>query len=923
MNVQQQVVFLALGLAGGAVYASLAMALVVTYRSSGVLNFATGANAALGAYFYAFLRQGELFIPIPGLPETVSLGTDSLGLVPAMMGALLLSALFGLLLYAAVFRYLRSAPVVARAVASFGVMLVIIELLGTRVSKTPISAPIFPTGTWRVFGTNVRQDSIWVALTIVVVAVALSALFRFTRFGLATRAAAESERGAFVTGLAPEKLAAANWMISAAVAGLAGILISPNPSTALNPISYSLFVVPALAAAIVGKFQKLLPAVAAGLVMGMVISDVAFFQARYDFLPQSGMTDLIPLVVVMLAFVIRAHPLPSRGEVIRPALGRAPRAHRPLLCAAVGLSVGVVAILSLPVPWRQAFITSLIFGVISLSLVVITGYAGQISLAQLTLAGVAGFILGPLTTDWTLPIIHTSVPFPIAPLLAALLATVIGVIVGLPALRIRGLPVAVVTLSLAVCVESLWFRNTDYVSVSGKVVSGPELFGLDLRNRVGTSYARIPFGLLALLVLVGVALYVVRLRRSRLGSAMLAVRANERSAAASGIDVVRTKLIAFAIGSFLAGLGGSLFAYSAGTVTFNSFVILLGLSVFATTYLAGITSVSGGVVAGFLCANGLVYKAATDWVSLGDYYGMLAGIGLVYTVIRNPEGIVGPFHALLARRRASAEGPEVPVPVPVPVPVAPVPAPAVHGRPDLLSIRGVSVRYGGNIAVNDFSIDVAEGSIVGLIGPNGAGKTTLLDALSGFVPATGSIVLDGKPMGGLRPYQRARAGMGRTFQAIELYDDLSAAENVAIGLSASARATTSDAVAEAFAMLGLTQDAERPAADLSQGRRRLLSVARALVGRPRILLLDEPAAGLDSTESLWLGDRLRDIRAGGTTILLIDHDMSLVMSLCDQLHVLDFGRLLASGGPSTIQADPKVAAAYLGTTHARVREKSQ
>jgi ABC-type branched-subunit amino acid transport system permease subunit len=198
--------------------------------------------------------------------------------------------------------------------------------------------------------------------------------------------------------------------------------------------------------------------------------------------------------------------------------------------------------------YRTGLITSLIFAVIGLSLVVVTGYAGQVSLAQLTLAGAAGFSLGPLAD-------HLGLPFPIAPLVAALVATVLGVVVGLPALRIRGLTVAVVTLTLAYTLEAVWFRNLDFVTSSGIEIKTPKLFGYDLGIGSGADYPRVRFGLLCLLVLVGVALAVAKLRNSRLGSQMLAVRANERSAAAAGIDVVRVKLAAFAIAAFIAGLG--------------------------------------------------------------------------------------------------------------------------------------------------------------------------------------------------------------------------------------------------------------------------------------------------------------------------------------------------------------------------------
>jgi ABC-type branched-subunit amino acid transport system ATPase component/branched-subunit amino acid ABC-type transport system permease component len=895
--VDQHFIFLLLGLANGAVFAALALALVVTYRSSGVVNFATGAMALFTAYTYSFLRQGELLILIPGLPVSEHIGT--LSFWPAAALAIAISAGLGLLLYALVFRPLRTAPPVAKAVASIGVMVVLTSLMSQRLGVNPIAVdPILPTNIWTIGNVRVSSDRVWIALVVVAFAFALAAMFRFTPFGLRTRAASENERGAYVSGIRPDRLAAVNWMISAAVGGVAGILIAPIVT--LSPLSYTLFIVPALAAAILGRFQYIVPAVLGGLAIGMLQSEVTYLQSQHSWLPSSGLAELVPLVLILAVLVVRAKPLPTRGALIQQTLGRAPRPRRIALTAAVWSVVGAVALAVLQESWRAALVTSLIFAIIALSLVVVTGYAGQVSLAQLTLAGVAGFLLGPLTLSW-------NVPFPIAPLLAALAAAVVGVVVGLPALRIRGLPVAVVTLALAVALEAIWFRNTDLVPSDGKDIGGPTFLGIDLRARVGTDFPRLPFCLLVLGTLVVVAIGVAKLRTSRLGSEMLAVRANERSAAGSGVHVVRVKLLAFAIGAFIAGLGGALLAYKQGNVTFDSFTILVGLALFATVYLAGITSVSGGVLAGMLAATGIVYLAMQRWLALGDWYATITGVLLVLTVIRNPEGIVGPFHSLL-ERRSKAQAPPEPAPDGLRA-VAPLPE---RVREPALSVRDVTVRYGVVVSVDHVSFDVPAGAIVGLIGPNGAGKTSLLDALTGFVDSTGSVVLAGKCLDGLAPHERVRAGLGRTFQHIEIYDDLSVLENVGVGRT---RRGAAD-LGALLQLVDLVEDAHRPAGELSQGRRQLVSIARALASDPQVLLLDEPAAGLDTTESIWLGERLRDIRDAGTTIVLVDHDMQLVLSLCDEIHVLVFGSLVSSGPPELVKADPQVASAYLGGTRA-------
>ncbi|HEV7758525.1 MAG TPA: ATP-binding cassette domain-containing protein [Acidimicrobiales bacterium] len=919
----EHVNFVLLGLGNGAVFAALAMALVVTYRSSGVLNFATGALALHAAYTYAFLRRGELLVPIPGLPETVDLGSP-LGLWPAMVATVLLEAVLGVLLYLLVFRPLRNHLPVAKAVASLGVMVVLTAVINYQVGGDQmLVAPIFPVETWHLGDVRLLSDRIWFVVTILVVGGALAALYRFTRFGVATRAAAETEVGALVSGLSPDRIALVNWGIGAAVAGLAGVLIAPL--VPLVPGTYTLFIVPALAAAVLGRFSALTPAVLGGLLIGALQSEAVTLQRDYSWFPSSGTAELVPLIMVLLVLVVRGRPLPTRGMLIQQTLGRAPRPRSLWPPVLVGVPVAVVALYTFGDSYRAALMVTMIFAIISLSLVVVTGYVGQISLAQMTLAGAAGFLLSTFSDSW-------GIPFPVAPILAALGATGIGVVVGLPALRIRGMLVAVVTLTLAVALEAVWFRNNDLNGgTDGAPIRNPTLFGVDLGIGTGRAFPRPEFGLLCLATLVLVAVGVAKLRTSRLGSAMLAVRANERSAAASGISVVRVKLLGFAIGSFIAGLGGCLLAYKQTNVTFQSFSALAGLGIFATAFLAGITSVSGGLVAGLIALDGLGILLVERVVDIGPWYGVLSGIGLVVTVILNPDGLVGPSHALAERRRqarlsrpaAPAAGDmapvvaEAPPPIPRSAPVLPPPgAASTNGAHEhLLSTSGLGVTYGGVVALDGVSLGVAPGQIVGIIGPNGAGKTTMIDALGGFAGCRGSVTLSGHLLDGMRPHRRARLGLARTFQGIDLYEDLTVEENVMVGQYI--RGTQAPAIGDLLGSLGLQDLRDRNVGELSQGHRQLVSIARALASGPRLLLLDEPAAGLDTTESMWLADRLRGVRDSGVAILLVDHDMHLVLGLCDEIHVLDFGKQIASGSAGEIRSNPRVAEAYLGTTHAQ------
>jgi ABC-type branched-subunit amino acid transport system ATPase component/branched-subunit amino acid ABC-type transport system permease component len=961
------VLFLILGLGSGAVYAALALGLVLTYRSSGVVNLATGAVALYIAYTYAYLRKGELVDPIPGLNPTPTLGTGPLGFWPAFLISLVIAGVLGALLYVLVFRPLRAAPGAAKAVASVGVMIVLQGLLAVRIGSAVVSVqPILPSHVYSVLGKNVPGDRLWFAGIIIVITIGLTIWFRLTRFGLATRAAAESEKGAFVTGLSPQRIALLNWSLSTVIAGVGGVFIATI--VPLTPAAYTLLIVAALAAALVGNFTKIGVTVGAAMVIGMLQSEATNLQTK-GWLPSSGLSDLVPLIVILVFLVFRGRELPARGAIIQRTLGLAPR---PRGYVVPGVVIAVLGVASLAVTQgsnRAAVITTLVLAIIALSQVVVTGFSGQISFAQLTLAGVGAFSLTRIQHQ-----LH--VPFPVAPLLAALVAMVIGVVVGLPALRIRGLPVAVTTLALAVVLQNLWFNNSDYNGgVSGAPIDDPKIFGADLGVGSGAGYPHLSFGILCLIVLLVVAGGVTLVRRSRLGAAMLAVRANERSAAASGISVSRVKLMAFAIGGFLAGLGGAMLAYQQTAADYSSYTAMGGLAFFATAYLSGITSVSGGINAGVIAAGGVIYtfvnKGVPLWiyflllglmligilqlvrpkfvrlalpvvglgtvaaaiahhgaVQLGDYYAAISGLLLILTVILNPEGIVGPAHAQLAalreklraRRSPTAAAENARSAAPAKLSAQYVQRSEQPGRP-LLAVSGVGVRYGGVVANDDVSFEAYPREIVGLIGPNGAGKTTLIDAMTGYAHASGTVELLGTKLNALKPYQRSRAGLGRTFQGIELYEDLSVRENVEVGTTA-ARFSRGDEAPPAvgidtyFKILDLQAVADQPVRELSVGQRQLVSVARALAGRPTVVLLDEPAAGLDTTESRWMGERLRAIRDAGITVVMVDHDMGLVLDVCDRIVVLNLGKVIAVGTPEEIQGNEEVKRAYLGTTHA-------
>ncbi|MET7774008.1 branched-chain amino acid ABC transporter permease/ATP-binding protein [Nocardia sp. NPDC005366] len=893
--------YLVLGLGNGAVYAAIGLALVMTFKSSGVVNFASGAVALYTAYTYALLRTGELMVPIPGLPKTIDLGRP-LGVAPAMAISLVVAAILGVLCYALIFRPMRTASVIAKAVASIGLMIVLQALIAQRAGTDLIAVkPIFALDTFMIGDRRVPTDRVWLAASIIAIAIAAALMFRFTRFGVSTEAAAESEKGAYLTGLSPDRIALRNWALSSVVAGLGGILIAPL--VALNPVAYSMFIVPALAATLVGNFSSIWLTVGAAIAIGSLQAEATNLQALYDWMPKSGTAEAISLFLILGFLVIKGRPLPDRGSVIRQTLGRAPRPDNIVIPALLAVSIAVVALLTTSGSYRAAIVSSIIFGILGLSQVVVTGYAGQVSLAQLTLAGVSAHALSVLNQ-------HLGVPFPFAPIIAALFATVVGVVVGLPALRVRGLPLTVVTLALAVFVEAFWFRNPSLNGgVQGAPIERPRLFGIDLGIGAGEAYPRIAFALLCLAVLTAVGLAVAWLRRSSLGTDMLAVRANERSAAAAGINVPNTKLITFATGAFIAGLCGALLGYQQTLATQEPYMVFVGISLFAVMYVAGITSITGGILAGVMAPGGLLYLLVDRFLHIGDYYTVISGVLLIVTVMANPDGIAGklpriPWPALRRSRVTDVETVEFEAGA----------NRVVHdGASPVLSVNGVSVVYGAVTAASEVTFEVYPGEIVGLIGPNGAGKTTVIDAITGFASSDGAVTLAGESITGRPPHMRSRRGLGRTFQDVELYDDLTVAENVTVGAARSrSELPVPQRVSRTLAVLGLSEMAGHEAATLSQGQRQLVSVARVLAAEPVVALLDEPAAGLDNHESRRLGEKLRSVRDSGTSMLLVDHDMELVLTICDRVIVLDLGTVIASGTPDEIRTHPEVLRAYLG-----------
>ncbi|HWH95302.1 MAG TPA: ABC transporter permease [Baekduia sp.] len=644
------ILFLLLGLGAGAVYAILALGLVLKHRAAGVVDFGHGAVAMFIAYVYLGLRgTGALQFPWIGLPHELDLG-GALGVWPAIAISLVYAAALGLVSYLVVYRPLRTATPLTRVCASVGVMLFLQGIAVLNYGTTAKSTPaILPSEPLQLAGITVPSDRLWFAAIVVVLGLVLAAVYRFTRFGLATRASAENERGASLVGLSAVRIGAGNWVIATVLAGVAGILIAPIST--VDPTSYTLFIVPALGVALVARFESFAVVVVAGLVLGMFQSEITKLLTVLSWLPQQGLPQALPFLLIVLAMALLSRGISARGalgERHNPSLG-SPR--NPYVTAIACLTVGTLALVLLDGSLRTALISSYITAILALSLVVLTGYAAQVSLAQMSLAGVSAFTLSHLSLDW-------GIPFPWAPILATLVAVVLGVIIGLPALRLRGVNLAVVTLAAAYAIDALLFDDDSFGGgLAGRKVPAPSLFGWDLGIAKGNDYPRVIYGVMVLVILCALGVLVARLRRSPAGRTFVAVRSNERAAAAAGIDVARAKLLAFGISAGIAGLAGCLFAYQLQTVSAPSFSTFTSLTLLAIAYVAGVGRIAGAVVAGvMLSATGLLVTFLDQQLSVGQYQAVVAGVLLTFTAIKQPDGIAAspPPPLVALQRRLSA-----------------------------------------------------------------------------------------------------------------------------------------------------------------------------------------------------------------------------------------------------------------------------
>lgn len=839
------------GLSVGSAAALTGIGLVVTYRATGVFNLAHGAIAMVTAYV---LRE---LVVVHGWPPAPAAAVSLLVVAPGI----------GLALDRAVFRPLaaREAGPAETLVATLGVFVLLVGAAylawgGDARGDAPVIVP----------------DDPWAQLAAVVaLAGAVGAVTRWTRFGTRLRAVVDDRRLAVLGGIDADRVAAAGWAFGAFTAGLGGVLLAPY--LRLDPYGLSLLVMETMAVAVAAGMRSLPVAIGVALAVGVGQSQLT--RLHPDGSWQEPLLQALGANLFVVALLMAALLMPAIGDASPDAAPAPPVTARfrapPWAWAVCGL------LFLLPLGMAGTDLTTSVqvpaMGLILLSLVVVTGLGGQISLGQAAYAGL-GALFTALLAAGRFPAVPALPELP-ALALAVLLVAPLGLLTGAPAVRRRGLALALATFAVGVAVSRFVFAQPYATS------------GLDLRRPAGFTADR-AYYVLELVLLAASLAAVHLLRRGRTGRALASIRDHEAGAAAAGVPVPGLKLFTFVAGAGLAALGGGLLGMGVRSFDVAAFDPLRGLLWFAAVLVLGADSPLGAMAAAALLVG----------LDAGTKEGVAAAVVGVLAVLlgRTPGGLP----AALRLRYPALAAAVLPARDSLPVLVRRAKARgAVAAGGARLTARRISLSYDGITAVDGVDLTVPPGRVTALTGPNGAGKSTLFDCLCGTArPRRGRVLLDGRDITRLPPHRRARLGLARTFQQLAVFPGLTVAENIRIGAEQGA-VRDPEAVERILRLLALGPVRDVPAAGLPTGTLRRVELGRALAGAPRVLLLDEPAAGLDSAEIGALRDVLRALAADGMALLLVEHDLELVGALADIVYVMTDGRITATGPPGAVPSD--------------------
>ncbi len=895
--------FVITGLVTGTIYGLAGTGLVLTFKTSGIFNFGHGAILTGACLIFYWIR--------------VTLAWD--WKVAFVLAVVVAGPLLGLVL-----------ELVARNLSRQRTSMKIVGTIGLTVLVPALCLLAYPASTnglqverfvpfsnrkrykWNVFDVNIFGDQLVTAAIAIVAVAALYLVFRFTRLGLTMRAAVDDPDLLDLEGTNPIKVRRIAWMIGATFAALSGVLILPYAN--LQPYTLVFLATYAFGAAALGGFTSIVITFVGGLGIGVAQDVIGYVVNDQGWATLDGLPDASPfLVLFVVLLVIPKHRLAPRADSeVRPAL---PWTGPIELRLGVGVVVlAVLAIVPHVVGTKLSFYTfGLCQAILMLSLGLLVKTSGQVSLCHATFAAIGATAFSQFT-------IGAGIPWLPALILAGLVAVPVGAIIALPAIRLHGVYLALATFGFGILVTRLFFPQSwmFFTFAGGRKVPTP--FGsTDPQARY----------YVVLAVLVATAVLISLISASRLGRLLRGMSGSQTAISTLGLSTNVTKIIVFCISAFLASIAGVMFGMSltvvdGSTTQFQPFTSLVLIAILALApfrepwyaVFAGVTAVIPGYFDGARTPNVL---------------NALFGLFAIMVALQGGHPAMSPklqaFFGRFGRRDRESRTSEARDSVIAPA-ARSVTSVASNGAG--LAVSDLSVRFGGLVAVNQVSLAAPLGRITGLIGPNGAGKTTTFNACSGINrDVEGRVSFHGADISSLSAPMRARLGLGRTFQRMELCDELTVFDNVALGhegatagarvlhqivAAPSERRATLESTASALELCGIARLAESQAGSLSTGERRLVELARCLAGPFDLLLLDEPSSGLDRLETARFGEVLQHVVARrGCGILLVEHDMALVMNVCSYIYVLDFGRLIFEGTPAEVSVDETVRAAYLGS----------
>lgn len=906
---------LVFGLLDGLAYAILAAGIVLVYRATKVINLAHGEIGAFGAALLAKLVLDWHWNFWLALITCVGCG-----------------ALVGAVVEMGVIRRLAKSPRLIILVATLGVSQVAFlsrALLPHIKTYGAFPSPLNREA--RIGGVILSSPHFMMLAFVPAVIVGLTLFLTYTPFGLAVRASADNRDRALLAGVPVNRVSTTVWAIAGGLAVLSVCLLNPVTGAIVGLPTASVgpgLLVRALAAALVGGLTSMPRALAGGIAVGLVENIMIANGAP------SGSTDLVLFLAILVMTLLRRSETDGStdGLGITVKTPPVPDAVRSLWwvrrSGLIGALVAIVVAAVLPLVFTSSanqylLTTVLIFALIGLSVTVLAGWAGQLTLGQFGFVGIGALVATQLASH--------GVPFLAAVAEASVAGGIAAFVVGLPALRVRGPFLVVTTLAFAVACQS-WLYG-QHVFGSGPVYTFPQLklFGLLDLSSERTFY------FLTLVILIVTAAAVARLRRTGVGISIIAVRDNERAASSFAVAPVAAKLSAVVFAGALAGMAGALYAAAAGQFTLTAATTppIFGpdqsIFIVSMVVIGGLGRVSGSILGAIYLVGLPALLGSSVSVSLAT-----SGIGVLALILFVPGGLTqlgltarSAFLGYYARGRVVATtAPRPPIyalPRPELRPVANPAAPAIE-------VNRVNVAFGGRVALQEASLTVARGEVVGVIGSNGAGKSTLMNVISGFIrPRSGSIQIGGLDVTSFAPHQRAALGMGRVFQDARLFGDLTVQETVRVALEAQQR---SEFVPSLLALppgpsgerrkaadadsyidfIGLGHYAHTVTSELSTGTRRIVEMCCLLAQGADLLMLDEPTAGVAQKESEAFGPLIKSIQTElSATVVIIEHDMPLVMSISDRMYCYSAGQLIAEGTPGAVRDNPDVVAAYLGT----------